>query len=90
MKTIDEKINEIVEEYSCYDVHGEGCDDDCDNCGKILKEELLELVEIVKNTKTEHKGTVEELTQIFNDIVNTYDGSVIEEAYHEARLWEYD
>lgn len=86
MKTIDEKINEIVEEYSCYDVHGEGCD----NCERILKEELLELVEIVKNTKTERKGTVEELTQIFNDIINTYDGSVIEEAYHEARLWEYD
>ena len=49
MKTIDEKINEIAEEYSCYDVHGEGCDSDCDNCKKILKEELLELVEIVKN-----------------------------------------
>lgn len=90
MKTIDEKINEIVEEYSCYDVHSKGCDDDCDNCGKILKEELLELVEIVKKTKTERKGTVEELTSIFENLLDTYDDEVIEEAYHKARLWEYD
>lgn len=80
MKTIDEKINEIVEEYSCYDVHGEGCDNDCDNCEKILKKDLLELVEIVKNTKTERKGTVEELTQILNDTINPCDGIVIEKA----------
>lgn len=90
MKTIDEKINEIVKEYRCYDVHSEGCDDDCDNCGKILKEELLELVEIVKNTKTERKGTVEELTSIFENLLDTYDDEVIEEAYRKARLWEYD
>ena len=44
----DEKMNKIIEYYSCSDPHGESCDGNCSSCKEDLKKELLELVDIVK------------------------------------------
>ena len=86
--TVEDKVKEIVEEHHCRGYAF--CNMECDECRKNLADDLSELIEMVKSTKTERKGTVEELTQIFNDIIDTYDSSVIEKAYREAQMWWFD
>lgn len=45
--SIEEKREEIIEEYHCQDVHGELCAD-CAKCRECLKGDLLKLENLVR------------------------------------------
>lgn len=58
--TVDEKIEEIVKEYHCNELTGEGCwSQECNGCENELREDLLELVEIVKARDEELKSMIQ-------------------------------
>lgn len=44
---VEKMIEQIVEEYHCYDIHSESCDDCCSRCENELREDIKKLVELV-------------------------------------------
>lgn len=43
---VNQKIEEIVNDYYCFDIHGESCVGPCEECKENLRKELKELLKI--------------------------------------------